>query len=92
MKTITVAVESRRVFADLKLNVKLGKKNIMPYLSGTQIKKTKMYKEVERYKKDAEIDYELGIIKKTCGDVTLQMESCIYDCDTYDFLSIAKKR
>ena len=35
---------------------------------------------------------ELKLIKKTCGDVTLQMESCIYDCDTYDFLKIAKKR
>ena len=64
MKAITVAEESRRVFADLKLSVKLGKKNIMPYLSGTQIKKTKMYKEVKRYREDAEIDYELGVIKK----------------------------
>ena len=35
---------------------------------------------------------ELKLIKKTCGDVTLQMEPCIYDCDTYDFLKIAKKR
>ena len=35
---------------------------------------------------------ELKLIKKTCGDVTLQVESCIYDCDTYDFLKIAKKR
>lgn len=36
----------------------------MPYLYGTRIKKTKMYKEVERYRNNAKIDYELGIIKK----------------------------
>lgn len=35
---------------------------------------------------------ELKLIKKTYGDVTLQMEPCIYDCDTYDYLKIAKKR
>ena len=35
---------------------------------------------------------ELKLIKKTCGDVMLQTEPCIYDCDTYDFLKIAKKR
>ena len=35
---------------------------------------------------------ELKLVRKTYGDVTLQMETCIYDCDTYDFLKIAKKR
>lgn len=34
----------------------------MSYLSGTLNKRTRMYKEVDRYRKDAEIDYELRII------------------------------
>ena len=62
MKKETVAEETRRHFNYLKLKVIESDEPVELYLSGSMNKRTRMYKEIIRYAKDAEIDYELGII------------------------------
>lgn len=69
----TIAQETRKQFNFIKHEVKKGNENILPYLSGTSIKRTKMYKEIARYESDAHIDYELGIISK--ADYEIEMKS-----------------
>lgn len=64
MKKQTVAEESRYKFNEIKHQVKQGNEKILLYLSGSKNKRTAMYKEVARYEKDANIDFELGIIEK----------------------------
>ena len=60
----TVAQETREQFNLIKREVKKGRDNVIPYLSGTSKKRSMMYRETSRYEKDAQIDYELGIIAK----------------------------
>lgn len=60
----TVAQEAREQFNFIRCEVRKGNENVMPYLSGTLKKRSMMYKETGRYEKDAQIDYELGIITK----------------------------
>lgn len=60
----SIAQETRKQFNFIKHEVRKGNEKIMPYLSGSMQKRTKMYKEVARYESNAKIDYELGIISK----------------------------
>lgn len=68
----TIAQEARKQFNFIKHEVKKENENILPYLSGTSIKRTKMYKEIARYESDAHIDYELGIISKADYDIEMK--------------------
>lgn len=65
MKKETIAQETRNQFNFIKHELKKGNENIIPHLSGTINKRTRMYKEVSRYENDARIDYELGVISKS---------------------------
>lgn len=67
-----ISQETRKNFNLIKHEVEKGNENIMPYLSGTINKRTKMYKEAARYESDARIDYELGVISKTEYDVEMK--------------------
>lgn len=71
---MTIAEESRRIFAECKHFVKNRKnEKVIPYIqSGTLKKRTMMYKETDRYSKDAAIDYELGIINKEEYDIEIE--------------------
>lgn len=60
---MTISEESRRLFNDCKHNAKKGV-DVIPYVSGTINKRTRMYKIAARYKEDADIDFELGVINK----------------------------
>lgn len=71
---MTIAEESRRIFAECKHFVKTRKnEKVLPYIqSGTVKKRTMMYREASRYSKDAAIDFELGIITKEEYDVEIE--------------------
>ena len=73
MKKETIAQESRRYFNYLKLKVMESDEHIELYLSGSMNKRTRMYKEVTRYARDAKIDYELGIIDT--GEYNLEIKA-----------------
>lgn len=60
----TIAEETREKFCFLKMQIKNGNENTIPYLSGSMNKRARMYKETKRYFDDARIDYELGAIDK----------------------------
>ena len=83
----TIAQETRKHFNFIKHKVKNGDESIMPYLSGTAIKRTKMYKEVARYESDANIDYELGIISKSEYEIEIKsvqlMEKALANYSAY---------
>ena len=60
---MTVSEESRRIFVECKQYVTNGKNHVIPFIGcGTVNKRTRMYKECKRYRDDAEIDFELGVI------------------------------
>ena len=61
---MTISEESRQLFNDCKHIVEQGIENVVPYVSGTMDKRTRMYKIAQRYRKDAAIDFELGIINQ----------------------------
>lgn len=61
---MTISEESRRLFSDCKHNAKRGIENVVPYVSGSMNKRTRMYKMAQRYREDAEIDFELGVINQ----------------------------
>lgn len=61
---MTISEESRKLFNECKHNVKRGIENVVPYVSGSMNKRTRMYKMVQRYREDAEIDFELGVINQ----------------------------
>lgn len=61
---MTTREESRRLFNECKHLVKKGLENTVPYVSGTLEKKRRMYKNAERYREDAVIDFELGVINQ----------------------------
>lgn len=65
MKIETIAQETREQFNFIRHELKRGHENTIPYLSGTKNKRTRMYKEVNRYESDARIDYEVGAINKS---------------------------
>lgn len=61
---MTISEESRRLFNDCKHRVERGIENVVPYVSGSMNKRTRMYKMAKRYREDAEIDFELGVINQ----------------------------
>lgn len=61
---MTIVEESRRYFNECKHLVKKGDENTVPYVSGTKNKKNRMYRMAQRYREDADIDFELGVIKQ----------------------------
>lgn len=69
--TKTISEETREFYSYIKQNVRKGEK-IIPYLSGTKRKRTMMYKETNRYEKDAKIDYELGVISKEEYEIEME--------------------
>ena len=73
MKKETIAEETRRHFNYLKLKVMESDEPVELYLSGSTNKRTRMYKEITRYKNDAEIDYELGVID--LGEYNLEIKA-----------------
>lgn len=73
-----IADETRQVYNLIKFEVGKGNDNVMPYLSGTLNKRTKMYKAVERYEKDFKIDYRLGMINKETYEREMKV---IYLCN-----------
>lgn len=83
----TISQETRKQFNFIKHEVKKGNENIMPYLSGTANKRTKMYKEVSRYESDARIDYELGVISKNEYEIEMKtvrlLEKALANYSTY---------
>lgn len=64
MKKETIVQETRRYYNQLKRHLMAGDEKIILYLSGSMNKRTRMYKEIQRYESNAKIDYELGIIDK----------------------------
>ena len=72
MKNETIAEETRRGFAYIRNKVKAGEDNILLHFSGTMNKRTRMYKEVQRYESDAKIDRELGVISQSEYDVEIK--------------------
>lgn len=64
MKLLTIEQETRRLFSNMKLEVKIGKENLLHHIVGTKNKRTRMYKLADRYRNDAIIDFELGVINK----------------------------
>ena len=73
MKKETIAEETRRDFNYLKLKVMESDEPVELYLSGSMNKRSRMYKEITRYKNDAEIDYELGVID--LGEYNLEIKA-----------------
>ena len=73
MKKETIAEETRRNFNYLKLKVMESDEPIELYLSGSMNKRSRMYKEITKYKNDAEIDYELGVID--LGEYNLEIKA-----------------
>ncbi len=59
---MSIAEEARRIYCQIRYGVKKGRTELFYPLSGTLNKRTRMYKEVQGYWSDTEIDYELGII------------------------------
>lgn len=68
---MTVSEESRRLFNTCKHNAK-RELDVIPYISGTKNKRTRMYKMAARYREDAEIDFELGVINKDEYDLDIK--------------------
>lgn len=64
MERKTVAQETREQFNFIKHEIRKGREDVIPYMSGTCNKRTRMYREAKRYKEDADIDFELGVISK----------------------------
>lgn len=64
MKLLTIEQETRRLFSNMKLEVKIGKENLLHHIVGTKNKRTRMHKLADRYRNDAIIDFELGVINK----------------------------
>ena len=64
MKNETIEQETRKLFAEIKNELREGRKDLIHYISGTLNKRTRMSKIVERYREDAKIDYELDVITK----------------------------
>ena len=73
MKKETIAEETKRNFNYLKLKVMESDEPVELYLSGSMNKRTRMYKEITRYKNNAEIDYELGVID--LGEYNLEIKA-----------------
>lgn len=68
----TISQETRKQFNFIKHEVRKGNENTIPYLSGTVKKRARMYKEANRYREDAQIDYELGVISKKEYEVEIK--------------------
>ena len=64
MKGKTIAQETREQFNFIKREIKNGREDVIPYMSGTCNKRTRMYREAKWSKEDADIDFELGVITK----------------------------
>lgn len=64
MRNYPISAETRRLFAEIKNELKDGRKDLVHHISGTSNKRTRMCKIVERYRDDTKIDYELGVITR----------------------------
>ena len=64
MEGKTVAQETREQFNFIKHEIRKGREDVIPHMSGTCNKRTRMYREVKRYREDADIDFKLGVISK----------------------------
>ena len=69
---MTITEESRKLFDECKHIIKKGIEDLVPYVSGSANKRTRMYNMVKRYREDAEIDFELGIINKEEYDIEIK--------------------
>lgn len=64
MKYDPIAIETRKLFAKIKNELKDGRKDFVHHISGTLDKRTRMCEIVERYRVDTKIDYVLGVISR----------------------------
>lgn len=64
------------MFKKLKIcvvkNIKTSN-NVLPYMSGTKHKKTMLEKKIDKYKFDAKLDHELGVIDDSRFDLESQI-------------------